>query len=828
VAILAEQLGTSVSGLSSAEAARRLPDYLAVRIRPRRQLNLALLLLSQFKSPLTLILIVCACLSLLLHDSINAVIILVIIAGSGLLGFWQEYGASRAVERLLATVHTTVRVLRDRSETDIAQDQIIPGDVIRLSAGGMIPGDCLLLESKDLFVDEASLTGESYPVEKHVGVLAADSPLAKRSNSVFYGTHVISGTATALVISIGRDTDFGKISERLKLRPAETEFESGIRRFGYFLLEVTVILVIAIFALNVYLERPVLESILFSLALAVGLTPQLLPAIISVNLAHGAKRMAGSGVVVRRLASIENFGSMDVLCSDKTGTLTEGIARVEDALDPQGKHSEKVLLYAFINASLESGFTNPIDAAVRACGTFDISHYQKLDEIPYDFSRRRLTVLVAREDESVLISKGALDNILDACGYLENVDGSVLPIGPAKSQLQDRYQALSQRGFRTLGVAYRNAGTATVVEADSEADMVFLGFLVLRDTPKEGIAHTVQQLASAGVTFKMITGDSRFVAAAVGGEVGLSPHRILTGSELRHTGDRALLQRVEQTEIFAEVEPNQKERIVLALKKAGHVVGYLGDGINDVSALHAADVGISVDQAADVAKEAADIVLMKHDLAVLLNGMHEGRTTFANTLKYVFMATSANFGNMFSMAGASIFLPFLPLLPKQILVMNLMTDLPEMTIATDRVDAELTQKPRRWNVPEIRRFMLLFGTLSSVFDCLTFLALLLYLRSAVQEFRTAWFLESVSSASLVVLSIRTPRSILSSKPSGLLVASTLVVCIVAAIVPATPLGTILGFKPLPLQAYSIIAAIVLLYLAMAEGLKAVFYRRLRH
>ncbi len=704
---------------------------------------------------------------------------------------------------------------------------VAPGDVILVSAGSAIPGDCLILESKDLFVDEATLTGETYPVEKQPEVLAAETALCHRTNSLFLGTHVVSGTAKAVVVHTARQTEFGKVLDRLQLRPPETDFEQGIRRFGYFLTEITLLLVLCIFAANVLLHRPVLGSFLFSLALAVGLTPQLLPAIISVNLAHGAKRMAAEDVIVRRLSSIENFGSMNVLCSDKTGTLTEGKIELHAAEDAAGASSDKVLRYACLNASFQSGFTNPIDEAIRAGNHRDLANCQKLDEVPYDFIRKRLSILVIADDHHIMITKGALDNVLAACSSVENADGSVVKLEASRGAIQNRYQALSNEGLRTLGVAYRTIDSVATINKAAETDMVFLGFLVLRDPPKADIVQTVQQLRSLGVRLKMITGDNRLVAANVARQVGLSADSILDGGEIQKMSDNALRQRANASDVFAEVEPNQKERIILALKKAGHVVGYLGDGINDASALHAADVGISVDQAVDVAKEAADIVLLKRDLGVLVRGVQEGRATFANTLKYVYMATSANFGNMFSMAGASLFLPFLPLLPKQILLMNLLTDFPEMTIATDSVDAELMTEPRRWDIHSIRNFMLVFGTLSSVFDYMTFGALLLVLRADKEAFRTGWFLESVISACLVVLVVRSRRPFWRSKPSKYLLWTTVGVIIATLILPYTPAAHPLGLRPVAPMFLMMLAAIVTGYVATAEIAKHYFYRRLK-
>ncbi|MEH2189297.1 MAG: magnesium-translocating P-type ATPase [Nostoc sp.] len=829
-----QQTHSKTTGLSRQDAKQRLSEFGANSLKQKHKSSAWMLLLNQFKSPIILILIFAAVLSIFLKDAADAIIILTIVFISGLLGFWQEQGASNAVEKLLALVQVKATVLRDGQSQEIPNEEVVRGDIVLLNAGKNIPGDCLILESKDLSVDEAALTGETYPVDKLNGVLPVETGLGQRTNSLYLGTNVISGTASSVVVHTGKETEFGKVSERLKLRPLETEFERGLSKFGYFLMEVTLILVVLIFVANVYLHRPVLESFLFSLALAVGLTPQLLPAIVSVNLARGAKKMAKKQVIVKRLPAIENFGSMNVFCTDKTGTLTEGEVKIHSAVDVEGKESDRVdspqanrvLLYAYLNAASESGYVNPIDAAIREYKTFDISGYQKLDEVPYDFNRKRLSILFKYENTHLIITKGALKNILDVCSTVETAEGKAIAIADQRQKLHQQAEDLGSKGFRALGVAYRDFNQDSFSK-DDETNMTFLGYLALFDPPKAGIADTLKELQLLGITPKMITGDSKAVAMSIIQQVGLPEPKALTGSELEKLSDEALMHRVQDTNVFAEVEPNQKERIIIALKKAGNVVGYLGDGINDASALHAADVGISVESAVDVAKEAADIVLMAKDLNVLIEGVKEGRVTFANTLKYVFMATSANFGNMFSMAGISLFLPFLPLLPSQILLTNLLTDFPELTIATDRVDKELINKPRRMDIKFIRNFMIVFGLLSSIFDYLTFGALLLLLHAQPEQFRTGWFLESVISASLVVLVVRTRQSIFNTKPGKYLLAATLATIGVTIIIPWTPLATLLGFQPLPLNFVLVLGAIVLFYVTAAENVKRVFYSHVK-
>jgi len=824
---LLSKLQVTAKGITTEEAKTRLISYGTNSIKPQKNSGTFILLIGQFKSPIILILLAATILSLFLRNFVDASIILSIVLISGLLGFWQEFSASNAVAKLLALVQIKVAVLRDGKEMEIPVEEIVPGDIVILNAGDTIPGDCLLIEEKDIFVDEAMLTGETFPVEKNVGVLPSETALAQRSNSLWMGTHVVSGTANALVIRTGKNTEFGKVSERLKLKAPETEFERGIRRFGYFLGEVTLVLVVLIFAINVYLQRPVLEAFLFSLALAVGLTPQLLPAIISINLAHGAKKMAEKKVIVKRLASIENFGSMNIICSDKTGTLTEGKVKVESALDVNGNASEKAFLFAYLNAFYQTGFTNPIDEAILNFRKIDLKGYQKHDEIPYDFLRKRLSISVKQGDSYSMVTKGALSNILEVCSTVEIEEGNVVKIATMQKQIQEHFEAFSKEGFRTIGIAYKSLSSGSPISKDDEKDMTFLGFLALFDPPKANIADTIAILKKLGVSLKVITGDNHLVAASLSKKMGLLDTRILTGPELHQMSDAALLRQVATVSVFAEIEPNQKERIIVAMRKAGNVVGYMGDGINDASALHAADVGISVDTAADVAKEAADIVLLEKDLSVLIEGVREGRTTFANTLKYVFMATSANFGNMFSMAGLSLFIPFLPLLPKQILLTNLLTDFPEMTIATDNVDEEMINYPRRWDIKAIRKFMITFGLVSSVFDYLTFGLLLLVLHANEGEFRTGWFLESVISASVIVLIIRSRRPFFKSKPGKYLVMATLSIAFITIILPFTPLGKVFGFSPLSLTTYLLLMLIVVFYVIAAEITKTIFYKKVK-
>jgi Mg2+-importing ATPase len=820
------KLSCRISGLTSKEADERLKQYGLNTIKSKKRVSALMLFLSQFKSPITLLLIAAALLSARLGDVTDTVIILVIVLISSLLSFWQEKGAANAVNELMKLVQLNCSVLRDGDKKEIPMERAVPGDIIYLTAGDIIPGDSLIIESQEIFVDEAAFTGETYPVEKSSGILSAEIQLSKRSNSLFMGSHVISGKATALVIKTGRQTEFGKISSDLLHKAPETDFERGIRRFGYMLMEVTLLLVFIIFAVNVYLHKPVLDSFLFSLALAVGLTPQLLPAIISVNLSTGARRMARKQVIVKRLSSIENFGSMNILCSDKTGTITEGKVKLKDALDIDGNHNYKVLQYAWLNASLQQGFHNPVDAAICQSYQQRSESFTAITEIPYDFNRKRLTVQITNGAEIIAITKGALNAVLGICSKVETAKG-IDDIATYRKQIDEQYQQLSSSGFRTLGVAYKNIDKEYKITRDDEQDMIFLGFIALFDPPKPGIDATIKKLNELGVSLKIITGDNALVAKSLALQVGLSQPNIVTGAQLHKMNNVGLLHKAKAIDIFAEVEPDQKERIIAILKRAGFVVGFMGDGINDAPALHIADVGISVNTAVDVAKEAAEIVLLSNSLDVLVDGIVEGRKTFTNTMKYIFMATSANFGNMFSMAGASLMMPFLPLLPKQILLTNLLTDFPEMAIAADKVDDINIQSPQRWDLGFIRRFMVIFGLLSSVFDYLTFGLLLFIMHTKEKAFQTGWFTESVISAILIVLVVRTRLPFFKSLPGKLLSIATILVLIFVLLIPALPLANWMGFTPLPLQYYWWMLLIVGLYLFSAELAKRWFYRSLK-
>ncbi len=821
------KLRSTPAGLSTGEAKQRLQQYGPNALEVHRQTKALWLLLDQFKNPLVLILIFAAGVSGFVQEWTDAIVILAIVIASALVTFFQEYSATNAMAKLQERLTIKASVLRDGQPQSIPVEQVVPGDVVLLSAGSVIAADGVVLETKDLHVNQAVLTGETFPAEKQVEPVKEQASLAERSNCVFTGTSVQSGTAKVLIVNTGMATEFGQIAHTLALRPPETEFERGIRRFGYMITRVMIALVLVVFAVNVFSAKPPVDSLLFAIALAVGMAPELLPAIMSLTLSKGAQEMAKRGVLVKRLNAIENFGSMDVLCTDKTGTLTQGVVTLKSALDVAGQPSDDVLRYAFLNAHFQTGLDNPLDEAIIAQGKGDPSGVTKLDEVPYDFIRKRLSVVVQMKDQPPeFISKGALDNVLAVCDRMRQGTATI-PLGDAEKEGINRlFVGWSEQGFRVLGVAAKPVAAQKTYTRTDESNLIFTGFLLFFDPPKPDAQAAIAALRKLGVRLKIITGDNRRVAEHVANMVGMPLEGILTGSELNAMHDDALLDRAQHVDLFAEVDPNQKGRIISALRKSGHVVGYMGDGINDAPALHDADVGISVETAVDVAREAADFVLLKSDLDVLRRGIEEGRVTFANTLKYVFMTTSANFGNMFSMAGASLFLPFLPMLAEQILLTNFLTDLPAMTIATDNVDPELAEKPRRWDVTFIRDFMIVFGLVSSVFDYVTFGLLWLVAQATPEQFRTGWFIESTLTELLVVFILRTRRPFFQSRPGTLLIVSSIAVAVVAVAIPYLPFAGVLGFVPLSPVLLAALLAITLVYVLMNEVAKRFFYTRL--
>jgi Mg2+-importing ATPase len=811
---LAAALGSAPEGLDAAEADRRVAE-LGDAVHVRRRMPWWRLVARQVENPIVLLLLAATVLSMALGDAIDGAIILTITLASGALGYVQERGAVRAVEDLLASVHVMANVRRSGAEVEVPLDDVVPGDVIVVRAGDVIAGDARLLTADSLLADEASLTGESFPVEKRPGTVEPAVPLGERSNMLWCGTNVRSGTGTALVVAVGTDTEFGRVGERLAQGHVPTAFELGLRRFGFMLMRTTAVLVVGVFVLNVVLDRPVVEALLFSLALAVGLTPQLLPTIVTVTLAAGARRMAARQVIVKRLDAIEDIGAIDVLCTDKTGTLTSGTVVFARALAPDGTESDGVRALARVNATAQRGFPNPIDAALAATDAGG-DGVTVLDELPYDFERRMVSVLVELDGIPTIVTKGALEPVLERCGSLGGV-------GP--DDLRRRFEALSAEGLRVLGVATaRRPGTASL-GPDDEQGLVLAGLVCFTDPPKDDAADAIAELASLGVRTKVITGDNRFAAARVAAAVGLDTSTVVTGADVDAWSADELAAAAERADVFAEIDPLHKETIVSALRRAGHIVGYLGDGINDAPSLRSADVGVSVDTAIDVAKHAADVVLLDKDLAVIAEGIRQGRRVFANTTTYVRVTVSANFGNMLSMAVAAAALPFLPLLPRQILLLNFLSDVPGTTIATDRVDPEAVAEPHGWDTRQLRDAMLLFGVLSSVFDITTFVVLRVGFGAGAELFHTAWFIESTATELAVMLVLRTRRPAWRSRPSTTLLVSSAAVAVVTVALPFTALAPDLGLVAPGAGVLAALAAITAGYVLATEAVKQVLRRR---
>jgi Mg2+-importing ATPase len=868
------RLGTSRLGLSSEEAGRRLEIYGYNEVARRKRRAAVFGFASHFRNPLLIILLFAGLISIFLGEVVNAGIIFSIVMFSVVLDFYQESKAEKAAEMLKERVATTAMVLRDGVRREVRLSEIVPGDIVFLSAGDIVPADARVIEAKDFFVNQSALTGESFPVEK-----TALEPKGKRGtitemgNYVFLGTSVVSGSATVVVVRTGSHTEYGKIAKRLVERHPETEYERGLRRFGFLIMQVTFFLVVSVFFVNVLLKgqalqveqsllfavalavgltpegagllpqllptifslntaisAQVLESLLFAVALAVGLTPELLPMILSVNLSKSALAMSERGVIVKRLAAIQNFGSMDVLCTDKTGTLTENKVTLVFHVDFEGNEYEKVLLYSFLNSYYQTGLRSPLDEAILRHENVDVDArgYRKVDEIPFDFMRKRVSVVVDDvRGERLLITKGALEEIVKVCSYCE-FEGRIIDMTQdLRKKVEQKHIEFSSEGYRVLGVSFKWVREEKkVYSVNDESELVFLGYLVFLDPPKETAKESLQLLSKAGVELKILTGDNEIVTRKLCEQLGFKIKGIVLGSEIVGMPDDALGVVVEEANVFARVTPQQKDRIMNALKSNGHVVGFLGDGINDAPSLRTADVGISVDNAVDIAKESADIILLRNDLTVLVEGVLEGRKTFGNTLKYILMGTSSNFGNMFSAAGASLFLPFLPMAPVQILLNNLLYDLSESTIPTDNVDPEYTEKPKRWNISFIRRFMLLIGPISSIFDFLTFFIMLSVFAASESLFQTGWFIESLCTQALVIFIIRTSKTpSFKSKPSKPLLISTLAVVALALIIPFTPLGELFGFEPPPLLFYIVLVGLIGTYLLLVEAIKKWFYKR---
>ncbi len=806
------------AGLSNDEADRRLEQFGPNELRPSKRAGALAQLVQLFANPLVVILLLAAVVSAIVGEGGSALIIIVIVLLGIAVNFLQTYHSERAVRRLRESVAPTATVLREGSWREMPRRLLVPGDIVRLSAGDLVPGDARLLQARDLHVQQAALTGESMPVEKEAAAKHTTSDDDDRG-FVYMGTSVVSGTATAAVIATGQRTRFGEIAARLVERPPDTEFDRGTRRFGMLILQAVVFLMLLVFLANIVLQRDPLQSLLFSVALAVGLTPEFLPMIIAVALAGGAVRMSRHKVIVKHLAAMQNFGSMDVLCSDKTGTITSGSMQLAESLDPLGAPNDRVLLLAYLNSFHQTGIKSPLDQAILAHGDPAAEGYTKIDEIPFDFERRRLSIVVERAGKRMLIVKGSPESVL-ACSSACERDGSAGPLDDEVARACiATYERLSAEGFRVLAVGFREVAVQDAYRADDETGLTLAGFLAFFDPPLEGVSEIIEGLRKDGVRIMILTGDNELVARHVCQSVGIDGSAIVLGSELDRIGDTALGYVVEQTAVFARVSPAQKNRIILALKQRGHVVGFLGDGINDAPSLHAADVGISVASAVDVARDAAEIILLDRSLAALHAGVVEGRKAFGNVMKYLLMGTSSNFGNMISMAAASAFLPFLPMLPMQILLNNFLYDLSQITIPSDNVDETFIRKPRRWDVKLIRNFMLVVGPVSSLFDLLTFFVLLRFFDASSELFHTGWFVESLATQTLVIFVVRTATNPFRSRPSLPLAGSVLAVVAVGLVLPITPWAAALGFTPLPASYLTFVAVVTAVYLLAVELVK---------
>ena len=829
IAALLEQIGSGPSGLTGAEAATRLARFGPNRVHAEKKVGLILQYLARFRNPLVIVLLVASIVLALTGDVASFCIIFTIVLTSVTLDFVQEHRAGEAAERLRQSVAVRVRALRNNEPIEAPLEDLVPGDVVLLAAGDLVPCDGRILEAKDFFLNQALLTGESYPVERRPAEPPEEKELVSAGNAVLMGASVISGSARVLVCRTGADTAFGEVADSLAAKPPPTAFEQGTQRFGLLIMHFTVLLVLFVLLANIFFHRPWLESFLFAVALAVGLTPELLPMIVSVTLARGAIRMAAKKVIVKRLSAIQNLGSMDVLCTDKTGTLTEAHIHVERHVNGLGAESERVLKLAYLNSFFETGVKSPLDDAILEHREVDASGWRKIDEVPFDFERRRVSVLLENGGARTLVVKGAPEDILRlSTRYEGEGETDLKPLDEkTRATINTLYDSLGRDGFRALGIAWRPmpADHPDAVVGDETA-LIFVGFAVFHGPPKPSAKDAIARLISNGITVKIITGDNDLVTRHVVGQLGLPEAPVLLGHEIQQMDDQALIGQVERVNLFCRVTPVQKNRVILALKRRGRVVGYLGDGINDAPSLHSADIGFSVDTAVDVAKDAAEMIMLERDLNVIADGVVEGRRTFGNIMKYIMMGTSSNFGNMFSMAGASVFLPFLPMLPLQILLNNLLYDISEIPIPLDNVDEEYLVRPRQWDMRLIRNFMLLLGPVSSIFDFLTFYVMLKVFHAGEALFHTGWFIESMATQVLVIFIIRTQRNPLKSRPNKWLITTSLAIVAIAVLLPLTPCAAYLGFVAPPAFFYIVVAVMVLVYLSAAEAAKYLFYRHL--
>ncbi|MCL4437534.1 magnesium-translocating P-type ATPase [Patescibacteria group bacterium] len=827
-----ELAGSSSGGLNTQEAGERLKVFGLNELGKEDKVSALKIFLEQLSSPLLFILFVASVISGILGDHTDMIIIISMIILSSVLGFVQEYRSQKAVALLAKTVSPAAEVIRDGKEKKIPASQLVIGDVVEISAGDVVSADLRIIEANNLSLNESVLTGESFEAEKEaVALNSKDLVPQDAKNIAFMGTSVMSGVGRGIVVATAASSQLGKTANYLKTVGGETEFQVGIRKFGKFLVVVTLILVLFVFLINAALGHgnSVLESLLFALALAIGITPEFLPAIITINLSQGAVEMAKKDVIVKKLISIEDLGNINILCTDKTGTLTEGQIKLFDFFDAEERHSREVILGALLSNSGEK--INPLETAISRFagegdyGNNEVKKYKDIDYLSFDFKRRMNSVLVTDGEKRFIFSKGAVESVLGVCSSVL-IHAKKEKAAAYEKDILEKVKKFGERGLRLMAVASREADGINSISPSDEKDMTFLGFLVFGDQLKQTAKSTIKKLNDLGIEIKILTGDNEYISRHVAEQVGLNIENIISGDDILKLSDGEFDEAVKKTSVFYRITPEHKLKIIQSLKSTGETVGFLGDGVNDSPALKAADVGISVNSAVPIARAAADIILMKSGLEVILEGVKEGRRTFGNTMKYIFNATSSNFGNMISVAGASVLLPFLPLLPSQIIILNFLGDVPSVAIASDNVDEEYLRKPKKWDIKAIARFMLPFGILSSFFDFTTFFLLLYLLKANIAVFRGSWFVESLITEVLVIFIIRTKRMFFKSKPSKLLFITSLVSIIAGLILVFTPLASYFKFQNPPYWFFGVILAIVLVYLLLAEAVKEIYYRKM--
>ncbi|MFA5030439.1 MAG: magnesium-translocating P-type ATPase [Patescibacteria group bacterium] len=814
-------------GLTTQEATARLKRFGPNTVATKRKMRPIVAFIKKFDSPLLLILLAVSLISFFTGNRTNAVILLCMVFLSVILDFVNTHKSEKAVDELISRVLTTATVIREGKKYEVPLTNIVPGDFVFLSAGDVIPADCRVISSNDFFINQSSLTGESIPVEKCPGDEKGSS--IEQQNVVLMGTSVVTGYGMAIIEKTGKQTEFGKIAERLTEEDRQTDFERNLKVFSSFIMKLTFIMVVVVFVLNWAFGRGILDSFTFAIAIAIGLTPELLPVIMSVSLSRGAIQMSKKDVIVKHLPAIQNLGRMNILCTDKTGTLTENRIAVIKYVDAFGAIVHDVLRYSYLNSYFHTGIPNPLDQSVKDFRTFDMTGVKKVEEIPFDFERRRESVVVDEGGKRLLITKGAPEAVFPICTSYSRGERKENVTPSFQQKADQEFISLTKDGYKVLAVAIRSVSSnQTAYEKDQEKDMSFVGFIAFLDPPKSTAKEAIDELEQLGVEVKILTGDNELLTEKICRDVDIPLKGVLTGAQIDQMSDDELQKAVLATTIFARITPEQKEQIILSIQKSENVVGYLGDGINDAPALKAADVGISVNNAVDVAKETADFILLKKSLRVLKDGVIEGRKTFLNTLKYVMMGLSSNFGNMFSMMAASAFLPFLPMLPTQVLLNNFLYDTSQLSLSTDTVDPEDVRRRSSFDMKFIKKYMLVFGSISSLFDFITFGVLLLVFSQSEQHFQTGWFIESIATQVFVIYVIRTKKiPFLQSRPSAMLLINTLMAVGIAWVLPYLPFAKAFKLVPLPLPVLLVIFGIVMVYLIIAEFIKHAFFKRYR-